>query len=100
MDILSKNEFESLVLKEKEFSNSSSDSIRKELSANNLQEVGKIGSNDIGFDINEEVIAKIYKLEDAFLITLDTYEEDYSFYCSSIDEANKLATDKVFEYSN
>ena len=98
MQNLSKSEFELLLENQK--GNHSADSTRKELASSNLEEVGKITSDDLGIEINEIVVGKIYSLEDCFLVIIDTYEEDYSFYSERIDEAQKIASDKVYEFSN
>ena len=98
MKNLSKSEFELLVENQK--GNYSLDSTRKELASSNLHEVAKITSEDLGIQINEIVVGKIFSLENCFLVIIDTYEEDYSFYVETIDEAQKIASDKVYEYSN
>lgn len=80
-------------------SNYSIDSIRKEYAKENLPEVGKITSDDLGLEISENVIGNIYELDDNYLVIIDSYELDESFFHNRLDEAMKMATDRVYELS-
>ena len=78
-----------------EIENSTFDSAAKNYAFENLEEISRLGAGDIGREGEE--ISFIYKLKDGFLIVIDTPEIDYSYFATEIDEAQKIATEKLYE---
>lgn len=81
-------------------SNYSKDSIIKEYAKENLNELFRITSDDLDENFEgEKVIGLIYELEDTYVVVIDSYEMDYSEFCTCLQNAQKIATDKVYELS-
>jgi len=77
------------------FENSTFDFSAKNYCYNELKEVGKIAAQDIELEGNN--LSRIFKLEDGYVVIVDTDEIAYCYFANRVDDAQKLATDKLYE---
>ena len=88
-------EFKEEINKIIECENSTFDSAAKNYCQEKLEEVYRIAAEDLGaFGDN---ISKVYKLDDGFVIIVETSEIDYCYFTYQIDVAKKLAADYLQE---
>jgi hypothetical protein len=74
-------------------------SITKDLLKSDFDEVGRVDTDGFEGSQFQDGISFIYKLDDGFVIVIDTDEEDFIYYEKEMDNAMKTATDKLYEHT-
>lgn len=72
------------------------DSLVKEILVTELSDIQRITTEGFEGEQYSDGTAFIYQLEDCFVVLIDTNENDEIHYCKEIDEAQKIATDKLY----
>lgn len=90
-------EFQNKVNELKDFEKLTFSSLAKDFANDNLEQVSGLTSEDLG--IEDGAFARLYKLEDGYLVIVIGVEEDFSYFEKDIDSAQKIATDKIYELS-
>lgn len=74
-------------------------SITKDLLKSDFDEVGRIDTDGFEGSKFQDGMSFIYKLDDGYVIVIDTDEEDFIYYEEEIDSAMKTATNKLYEHT-